>query len=130
MQTLTEGIQVIDYSAGDMVVSEESHGDTLYIITKGAVEVVINLGRDDETVLAQLEERDFFGEMCIIEAASRSASVRAVKGPTTLYALSRKDIYHLYKKSPEQYSILILNIARDISRRLRKIDKLYAAKAH
>ncbi len=112
------------------MVSEDSHGDTLYIITDGAVEVVINLGRDDETVLDQLEERDFFGEMCIIEAAPRSASVRAVKEPTTLYALSRKDIYRLYKKSPEQFSILILNIARDISRRLRKIDKLYAARAH
>lgn len=130
MLTLTEGVRVKDYSLGDVVVSEDSYGDTLYIITEGAVEVVINLGMDDETVLARLEKRDFFGEMCIIEAAPRSASVRAVKGPTTLYALSRKDIYHLYEKSPKQFSILILNIAREISRRLRNIDKLYAARAH
>jgi hypothetical protein len=35
----------------------------------------------------------------------------------------------LYQAKPDQYSILVLNIARDLSRRLRRLDEAYAVKA-
>ena len=70
------------------------------------------------------------GEMCIIEPVVRSASVRALDEPTVLFALHSSDLHRLYKINPEQFSILILNIARDICRRLRQVDELYTAKAN
>ena len=130
MEALTEHVEILDFSTGEVVITEESYGDTLYIIIEGAVEIVINIDKKNETVLDRLEKNNFFGEMCIIEAAPRSATVRTVENPTKLYALTRADIYRLYKQSPQQFSILILNIARDLSRRLRQLDKLYAAKAY
>ena len=36
--------------------------------------------------------------------------------------------HHLYQDMPRQYSILVLNIARDLSRRLRHLDELFAAR--
>jgi hypothetical protein len=34
----------------------------------------------------------------------------------------------LYESRPNQHSILILNLARDLSRRLRRLDEAFAAR--
>jgi len=36
--------------------------------------------------------------------------------------------YYLFEKMPKQHSILILNLARDLSRRLRHLDEVFAAR--
>jgi CRP/FNR family cyclic AMP-dependent transcriptional regulator len=66
------------------------------------------------------------GEMSIIEPVTRSAAVRAVE-ETFLFALRGLDLYHLFQKQPDQYALVILNIARDLSRRLRSLDERYSA---
>jgi CRP/FNR family transcriptional regulator, cyclic AMP receptor protein len=40
------------------------------------------------------------------------------------------DLYHLFKRFPEQYAIVILNIARDLARRLRALDEKFSATSH
>jgi CRP/FNR family transcriptional regulator, cyclic AMP receptor protein len=82
-----------------------------------------------ETVLAVLGPQDFLGEMSIIECVARSASVRAVED-TSLFALRGTDLYRLFQHHPDQYAIVILNIARDLSRRLRAIDEKFSAISH
>ena len=117
------------FLAGDIIVREGEPGDRMFIIGAGSVEVVKYLGQSHETVLANLRPRDFLGEMSIIDCVARSASVRAVE-ETVLFALKGIDLYRLFQKHPDQYAIVILNIARDISRRLRAIDEKYAAISH
>jgi CRP/FNR family transcriptional regulator, cyclic AMP receptor protein len=65
----------------------------------------------------------------MIECVKRSASLRAAE-PATLFALKGTDLYRLYRHQPDQYAIVILNIARDLSRRLRSIDEKFAAISH
>jgi len=36
--------------------------------------------------------------------------------------------YRLFEKMPKQHSILLLNLARDLSRRLRHLDEVFAAR--
>ena len=43
-------------------------------------------------------------------------------GPTVLFNITGRTFHHLYKQMPGQYGILMLNIARDLSRRLRQLD--------
>ena len=100
----------------------------MYVIRNGAVRVVKNLGTNDEVLLARMGAKDFFGEMCILETLPRAASVQAME-QTELVALPSSAFYQLYKAQPDQYSILVLNIARDLSRRLRKLDEAFAVKA-
>lgn len=130
LNSLVERVRIFDYSPDNIVITEGTLGDTLYVIAEGAVEVVKNLDLPNETVLATLKVKETFGEMCIIEPVARSASVRALDEPTVLFALHSSDIHRLYKINPEQFSILILNIARDVCRRLRQVDELYTAKAN
>jgi CRP/FNR family cyclic AMP-dependent transcriptional regulator len=117
------------FQKGAIIVREGEPGDRMFIIGSGSVEVVKYLAQSRETVLAVLGPKDFLGEMSIIECVARSASVRAVE-ETCLFALKGIDLYHLFQRHPDQYAIVILNIARDISRRLRAIDEKYAALSH
>jgi CRP/FNR family transcriptional regulator, cyclic AMP receptor protein len=129
---LTEIAGAVEETAfhqGEIIIREGEPGDRMFIISAGSVEIVKNLGRSQETVLAVLLQKDFLGEMSMIECVARSASVRAIE-ETTLFAIKGIDLYHLFQKHPDQYAIVILNIARDISRRLRALDERFAAISH
>ena len=43
LSSLIERVRVFDYSPGDIIISEGTLGDTLYVVAEGAVEVVKNL---------------------------------------------------------------------------------------
>ncbi len=128
MQNLTSNLRSLDYSPGNIVITEGTLGDTLYIISEGSVEVVKNLDEPGEIILDNLKKGEIFGEMSIIESVPRSATVRALEEPTRVYALHKSDLHRLFKTAPTQFALLILNISRDLCRRLRKIDDLYAAR--
>jgi CRP-like cAMP-binding protein len=85
----------------------------VFIIHSGRVEVVKHLAQLHQTVLTVLWPKVFLGEMSIIECITRSASVRAVED-TSLFALKGTDLYRLFQHHPDQYAIVILNIARDL----------------
>lgn len=112
---------------GDCIVREGESGNRFYLIGAGEVRVVKQLDTPHEVELARLGPHDFFGEMCILETLPRSASVQAITD-TTAFALSSLDFLYLYEKLPAEYGILVLNLARDLSRRIRHLDEVFAAR--
>jgi CRP/FNR family cyclic AMP-dependent transcriptional regulator len=114
-------------AAHSVIVREGESGNRFYLVGHGTVRVCKNLGQPTEVELARFGTSDFFGEMCILETLPRCASVQALVD-TTLYSLNSLTFLHLYELMPRQYSILVLNIARDLSRRLRRVDEIFAAK--
>jgi CRP/FNR family cyclic AMP-dependent transcriptional regulator len=126
---IAEAAQVAVFTKGEIIVREGEAGNRMFIIGSGSVEVVKYLAQPGETVLAVLRARDFLGEMSMIDCVARSASIRAIED-TTLFSLKGTDLYRLFQHYPDQYAIVILNIARDISRRLRAIDEKFAAISH
>ncbi|MBV9999972.1 MAG: cyclic nucleotide-binding domain-containing protein [Verrucomicrobia bacterium] len=117
------------FRAGEIIVREGEAGNRMFIIRSGQVEVIKHLAQPHQTVLAVLGPGNFLGEMSIIECVTRSASVRALED-TVLFALKGTDLYRLFQGYPDQYAIVILNIARDLSRRLRIVDEKFAALSH
>ena len=112
---------------GAVIVHEGEAGNRFYLVGCGAVRVCKNLGQPNEVELARFGPTDFFGEMCILETLPRCASVQAVED-STLFSLTSLTFLHLYEAMPQQYSILLLNIARDLSRRLRRVDEIFASR--
>ena len=112
--------------AGGVIVSEGEPGNRFFLIGEGQVKVCKHFGRPNEIQLARLSRGDFFGEMCILETLPRSATVQAIVA-TRLYSLTSLVFFHLYEAMPSQHSLLVLNIARDLSRRLRHMDEAFAA---
>jgi CRP/FNR family cyclic AMP-dependent transcriptional regulator len=70
-----------------------------------------------------LTQGDCVGEMSLIDIQPRSATARA-RGAATLYVLDLSEIAKLYRSDIEAYALLVLNISREISRRLRCADDL------
>lgn len=109
---------------GEVIVQEKGIGQELYLIKEGRVRIVGQHGTPHETIYSELEAGEFFGEMCVLERVPRSASALAAE-PVLLYSLSADDIHRLAEKRPEQFAILLLNIGRDLCRRLRVMNKLF-----
>lgn len=124
---LWERATEIKAAAGSVVVREGEAGNRLFVVGEGMVRVCKHFGQPGEIELARLAPGNFFGEMCILETLPRSATVQAISD-STVYALSSLTFYHLYESMPAQHSILVLNIARDVSRRLRHLDEIFAAR--
>ena len=72
---------------------------------------------------------DFFGEMTLIEAQNRSATVIA-ESPTVLYELTAQKLYTYYKADIHAYVIVMQNINRELCRRLRRADNRIAELLH
>ena len=113
--------------SGSVIVREGEPGNRFFLVGAGCVRVCKHFREPGEVELARLHSGDFFGEMCILETLPRSATVEAVTD-TMLYSLNSLTFYHLYQAMPAQYGILILNIARDLSRRLRHLDEVFSAR--
>jgi CRP/FNR family transcriptional regulator, cyclic AMP receptor protein len=126
---IAQSVEESEFRAGEIIVREDEPGNRMFIIHSGRVEVVKHLGQPRETVLATFGSRDFLGEMSIIECVARAASLRTIED-SFLFSLKATDLYHLFRHHPDQYAIVILNIARDLSRRLRAIDELFTAVSH
>jgi CRP/FNR family cyclic AMP-dependent transcriptional regulator len=114
------------FGKGDTIIEESSEGHALYIVTSGLVEVVKTLpelpGRKSLALqLTQLRPGDCFGEMELLDTMKRSASVIAMK-KTTCLVLTTGAFLKLYELRPEAYRIITLNLARELSRRLRTAD--------
>ena len=117
------------FKKDDLLIKQGDEGNTFFILESGKVEIVFKQKPHKEVILATLGPMSCFGEMALIECMRRSASVRALEAGQA-HMLSSGDLYQLYKKSPEQYSIVILNIARDLCRRIRELNQIFITLTH
>ena len=126
LELLLEQATKLDYAENETVVREGDASNLLFLIGSGFVRIIKNFGKPNQIELITLGAKDFFGEMCIIDTLPRMATV-VTGAPSTLFSISSMAFHRLYQKMPAQHSILILNIARDLARRLRKLDEIFAA---
>jgi len=118
-------LRVAHVVPGAQLLREGEHARSMFIVREGELQV-LKRGRDGtEYKLAVLKTGDCVGEMSLIDIQPRSATARAV-GAATLYVLDLAEIGKLYKNDVEAYALLVLNISREISRRLRVADEVLA----
>jgi CRP/FNR family cyclic AMP-dependent transcriptional regulator len=122
-----EGV-VASFPSDALLVREGDPGHSFFILVQGEVEVIKTNGAGHAVALAWFKAGTFFGEMCVVDPVPRAASVRAVV-PVTTIEIRASTLHHLFQKMPDQYAIMILNLSRDMARRLRCLDETYAAKA-
>ena len=125
---LSEAATPVPFQPGTTLVHKDSPGNTIFLLASGRVEVFDKDEVGNEIHFAYLGPMDYFGEMAIIECRPRSAWVRASEAGVAV-TLRSTDMLHLYEKLPAQYAVLILNIARDLSRRISELDRVFSARA-
>ncbi|MBN2387128.1 MAG: ATP-binding cassette domain-containing protein [Anaerolineales bacterium] len=89
------------YPPGQTIISRQQQVDSLYMIARGEVEVVLQGRLRDDTVIARLGAGDFFGEIELLHGGRSIANVRAsVDGPVELLVLPRDDFLRVIAESP------------------------------
>ena len=105
------------YHDGEVIIKQGESGDCLYVIQKGKVEVIDESG-EQERKLAELGEKEFFGEMGLFEKDVRSATVRSI-GETKVLTIDRKNFYETIQKDPS----IAYRLLERLSFRLRETNK-------
>lgn len=85
----------VDLPAGRTLVKEGQFGWEFFVIESGAVEV-----RRGDALLATLGPGDFFGEMALLEADRRTATV-ATTEPTTVIVMTGQQFRSMANEMPE-----------------------------
>lgn len=110
----------IEVAAGEVFFAQDDLGDSLFVLDEGSVEVVKSRG-GRSLVLATLAPGDCFGEIALIGICPRTATVRATTGCRAL-RLSSRVLLQLYRHQPEQFTLVQMNLGREIARRLSALD--------
>ena len=119
-------IRLMHFETGERIVTEGEVNDRIYFIESGAVEILKQSccnGEGTERQLFVMYPGDTFGEMELIDIQPCAASVRALE-PTATLSLSNRDLYKVSKSDMKTYALLVMNLAREISRRLRRADEM------
>jgi len=111
--------------AGDTYFREGDPGSEMFVLRRGQVELSRAKGAVRE-VLGHLGQGDCFGEMALLDLYPRSATVTAMEYSEAI-AISPALLYELYDHSPEPFTIMMMNLARELSRRLRQADARLAS---
>ena len=110
---------------GDAIFKEGDPAHEMFVLLDGEVEVLKKSRSGREHRIALLGPNDCFGEMSVIDLQVRSATVRAV-APSRIVRISSEEMDALYRHDLKSYALITLNIARDLSRRLRVTDGILA----
>lgn len=124
LELLLQRAEFWSYSAGDTIINEGDHdGGALFVIYKGSVLIAKRIDSHSPVSkpLATLSQGDFFGEMSLVDEASRSAAVIAVTD-TVVIRISRLAFQNLVKTDTELSAALLSSVIYTISLRLRKTN--------
>jgi hypothetical protein len=88
------------FKPGDVILDQNTHGDTFFIIFKGTVKVVRQRGKPHEQTLANLVAQDFFGEEELFSRKARTASIIATSDGSLL-VLKKSKLDDVLKKAPK-----------------------------
>jgi CRP/FNR family transcriptional regulator, cyclic AMP receptor protein len=94
-------------------------GDAMYLIESGRVRISIRDEEEQEVILAELAQGDFFGEMSIIDGRQRSADANVIDD-AQLAILSRDAFLSFVRSNPD----VALEMLSALTDRLRRTDEL------
>jgi CRP-like cAMP-binding protein len=118
---LSRAGEVESYNPNETIVAEGSLGDALFLILSGQVAV----HRGPQT-FATLSGGEFFGEMSLVEPAPRSATVTSMSA-TFVFRLPHDALRKLISEDPTAASVLLLQVVRTLSERLRKANAMLSS---
>lgn len=107
----------MDVPAGQYFFREGDRGDCLYVIRSGTAIVERNW-QGTPIVLARIRPGDCFGEMSLIDLQRRFASVKA-ESDCNVIQIPYSALSKLCQIDIEQYAMAMMNLGREVSRRLR-----------
>ena len=111
-------MEMEEFSPEQMIITEGKSNDKIYFIIEGQVAAI-----KKDIVLKQFSEGEAFGEMEVLDIMPSVASIKTLT-PVTVMSISNKALRTIYNMDVKTFCLMIMNLARDLSRRLRKMDEM------
>lgn len=121
--TLDFLLQVARYvkkPAGEYFYREGDYADSLFVLDNGKVQLLKRWNGN----YYRLKDRvrgDCFGEVALIDLQPRNTSSLVIDDSCAI-EIADSNLYQLYKREPEQFTLFRMNMAREVCRRLREAD--------
>jgi uncharacterized membrane protein len=117
--TLAAAVNPVEFPAGTRVFRQGDPGGSLYVVSRGGVEISVDTTTGTRVLLARIERGDFFGEISLLDGQERTADAVATVDTQAL-EIDRADLEALFRKHPAA----ALDVLGVIGRRLRAADRL------
>ncbi len=113
------------YVKGEYVFYQGDPGLGMYVVEKGKVGIVVVSGDGSQKEVTELVNGDFFGEIALLDASPRSASV-IVKEDSALVGFFRPDLFEIIEKTPKTGLKIVVKLAEMIGERLRNMNNEFS----
>lgn len=124
---LSSQAAVVRYREGEVIFKKGSRSEGVYLVADGEVLFISgNEHNPDEQHASTCERGDIFGELSLIDPGVRRSWARA-NLDSTLYVLRLGLFEKLARRQPEQFAVLVTNLARWQARLLRELNARRAA---
>jgi len=117
LELLRPLIRIARYAPDQTLIAENTPNDTVYFALDGKLRVSRN-----NVGIIELGAGDSFGEMEILDVMPAAATIRAIT-PVVAAELDRSALHRLYGLDAKLFALFMMNLARDLSRRLRRMDE-------
>jgi len=108
------------FGPDEYIITEGKPNDKIYFLIEGTVAVTKN-----NVALSRFGEGEEFGEIEVLDVMPSAASIRSISNVKVM-SISNKTLRDIYKLDIKIFSLMIMNLARDLSRRLRRMDEKLA----
>ncbi len=122
LEFLLRQTRVVAVGAGAYFFREGEPARSMFVLEAGRAQVLKGW-QGSELPMRELDAGDCFGEMALMDLFPRSASVRALADASAI-ELTPDDLLRLYEHDLEQFTLVQMNIGREVCRRLRATDEL------
>ena len=121
LANLKSCVSELKLAQGEKAFCQGDQGDELFLVRRGAVQVMLPLEGGKRHHLATIGQGGFFGELAFLDRGIRSADVEA-KVPADLYVLSRARFNELAQADATLGVQVFARISLAIAERLRQAD--------
>jgi CRP/FNR family transcriptional regulator, cyclic AMP receptor protein len=119
---ILKGCFVASFEAGDKIIKQGDESTDICILLSGKADIIVNKDGFDHHIVS-ITEGDLFGELVLINETKRTANIIATRRCDVL-VMSDENFYSLFKKRPEVFALMVLNLARLVTKRLKNSNKI------
>ena len=106
------------YHKHDLIICAGEWDDAFYIVLSGQVEVISDEAQGTPTLVV-LGAGQGFGEMAVLDAGPRSATIRCISEQAEVFAIVGRRLLQLCRQESDIGQHLMYNLARDLAFKLR-----------
>lgn len=125
LRFLEDLVHLRRYHAGESVFRQGEVGVGMYVIVKGRVEIFVtdstaSLDETRDIYITQLLQRDFFGELALVEENGRRTATAIARDETILIGFFKPDLTEILTRNPTLGIKILLRLAEVLGRRLKE----------